>query len=263
MGAETRDSLSDARPPAVPFTATEELYYEGEFSKLMLRGIDIVEIRFSAALSPQAPPAPAASKETKVRSNYLFTAEATSKGWFSKLFGWRFNHRIESTVEAGSFTALRTGKTDEQGKRVRTSEAIFDRAADKITWTERDPNAPAKPPRVVSSNVCGAVHDVISAFYFLRTQPLAPNQAFNLTVTDSGKIYQLPARVVETKKIKTALGEMPAVRVDVEIFGPDRLVKSQGEFSVWFSADAKRLPLQARVNTDLGTLEIKLKKVAG
>lgn len=245
--------------PSVPFTTAEKLTYEGEFSKLMLRGLDIVELHFSTA---QAVP-PTKELEKSVPSNYLFTAEATSKGWFSKLFGWRFNYRVESTVDARSFTVLRTGKTDEQGKRLRTSEALFDQELDKITWTERDPHAPEKPPRVVSTNVCGNVHDIISAFYFLRTQKLTPGRAFDLTVSDSGAVYQLPVKVVESKKLKTAIGETSAVRVDIGLFGTDKLVKSKGDFSVWFSDDARHLPLLARINTDLGTLEIKLKKVEG
>jgi len=41
---------------AMPFTPSEQLVYEGEFTKLLLRGIDVAELRFKASR-----PAPAAA----------------------------------------------------------------------------------------------------------------------------------------------------------------------------------------------------------
>src|ERR671921_2750417 len=35
-------------PAAMPFVPSEELVYEGEFTKMLLRGIDIAELRFKA-----------------------------------------------------------------------------------------------------------------------------------------------------------------------------------------------------------------------
>src|SRR5215203_2645053 len=45
-------------PAAMPFAPSEQLVYEGEFSKLLLRGINVAELRFKA--SRPAPPAAAA-----------------------------------------------------------------------------------------------------------------------------------------------------------------------------------------------------------
>src|ERR1044072_108331 len=35
-------------PAAMPFVPSEELVYEGEFTKLLLRGVNIAELRFKA-----------------------------------------------------------------------------------------------------------------------------------------------------------------------------------------------------------------------
>lgn len=254
------DKKSVERMPSLPFSATEQLTYDGEFSKLMLRGLDIVEMRFRTGRAERATPSPASSDADRSAAApaLLFTGEVNSKGWFTKLFGLRFNYRIESTVEPKTFTILRTVKTDEQGKRVRKSEAIFDRRENKVTWTERDPDAPDNPPRVVKGDLNGALHDMISVFYFLRTQTLASNQSYDLVVSDSGKVFHIPAKVVETKKFKTILGKVSTVRVDADLFGPDRLVKGKGQFSIWFTADARHIPVRARINTEYGALEIKL-----
>lgn len=242
-------------PTSLPFEPTEQLTYEGEFSRLMLRGIDVVDLKFSAARAPQQP-----VTASVVEPNLLFVAEVNSKGWFSKLFGWRFKYRVESTVAAKSFAVLRTDKLDEQGVRVRVSDAVFDRETNKITWTERDPRTPAREPRVITANLDGTLHDLISVFYHLRRQELKPGQNLALQLSDSGAVYKVPARVAEGKHFSTPLGEVSTVRVDVDVFG--NLVNEKGEFSVWFTDDARHIPVYARVRADIGTLEIKLKNIS-
>ena len=251
----------DHNKPAarLPFEPAEQLIYEGEFSKLMLRGIKIAEIRFSVSQAP--PNITAHAGEVNVPANLLFTGEIVSQGWFRKLFGIQFRYHVESTVEPNSLLVLRTTKLDEQGKRVRTSEAVFDRAGNQVTWTERNPNYPASTPRIVTSPLNGASHDIISAVYALRTKPLAVGQSFELLISDSGAVYQVPVKVTEKKKMKTALGKVSALRVDIEAFGDKRLIRGDGQMSLWLTDDARRLPVRARISNNLGTIDIKLKRV--
>jgi hypothetical protein len=158
---------------------------------------------------------------------------------------------------------LQTTKLDEQGNRRRTSEAVFDRAAGKVVWTERDPNNPAQEPRVISSNFSGAVQDLASIFYFLRTQPLAPGRSFEITISDSGRVYRVPVHVVEKKTMKTVLGKVSVLRVEPEVFGEGRLVRGRGKMSIWFTDDARRIPVRASISNEMGTLDIKLKSING
>lgn len=250
-----------ARPSPLPFEPTENLYYEGEFSKLLLRGVQIAEFHFTATR------AAVNATPTRVRddvpvTNLIFQGRADAKGWFRKLFNLDFHFNMESVVEPDTFAILRTTKSDEQGKRVRTSEAVFDRDAGQIIWTERNPSDPASQPRVVTHALDHAAHDFLSAIYYLRTQPLALGQRLELVMSDSGAVFHIPVGVVERKRMKTALGRVPTLRVDVELFGPQRLIQDRtGQMSLWLTDDARHIPVRARLNTDIGTLDIKLKKV--
>jgi hypothetical protein len=244
---------------AAPFELTEELVYDGEFTRALLRGINVAELRFTVMRAPAA--ATSATATDKQAAPMLrFTLEAFTKGILRKLFGLNFHQRIESTVEPASFAVLQTNKIDEQGKRQRISEAIFDRNAGKVVWTERDPNDPNRPPRVVTNQLSGAVQDIASAFYFLRTQPLALGQSFEMLVSDSGQIYRTPVRVTERKRMKTALGQLWTLRVEPEIFGEGHLLRGKGKMSIWFTDDARRVPVKAQINNELGRLDITLKK---
>jgi hypothetical protein len=161
-----------------------------------------------------------------------------------------------------SFTVEKTTILDEQGKRVRTTESTFDRSQGKMTWTLRDPNNPDAEPRRASADFSGQLQDVLSAIYFIRTQPLAVGKTFEVFVGDGGKVYKIPVKVVEKKRMKTILGRVNVLRVNPELFGPERLIDNEkGEFSIWITDDAQHIPVGGRVKTDYGTFDIKLKRI--
>ena len=246
-------ALMDNTP--LPFEPAEESVYEAEFSRSLLRGINVATLRFTAGREGGAA---ATGKENF--SNLRFTAEAESKGLFPKLFsGLRFRQCIESTVDRQSFNALRTVKLDEQGSRKRASEAVFDLKLRRVTWIERNLNDPTSQPRTVTSEFNGTVQDLASVFYFVRTQQLVPGRSFEVLVSDSGQVYRMPIRVGEKKTIKTVLGEVETVRVEPELFGEGRLVRGKGQITIWFTTDARHIAVRAQIKHELGTLDINLK----
>lgn len=247
-------------PTPLPFEPAEDLLYVGEISKGIVRGIDIADLHFTAERvgdTARVKTGSSGSPATRLR----FTAETVTKGFFSKLFKLRFHQHIESIVDPSSFTVLQTTKLDEQGDRKRKSEAIFDPSKGKVVWTEHDVNNPSQAPRVVTSDFSGAVQDIASVFYFLRTQPLAPGKRVEVTVSDSGRVYRLPINVREKKKMKTVLGEVQTLRLEPELFGEGRLIRGEGKVSIWLTDDARHIPVQARISSGMGTLNIKLKKM--
>lgn len=264
--ATPRDDSAAKVDAVLPFEAGEELVYQADFSRLMLRGIEIAEMRFSfVRLSPDARAAAASGERaTPPAATLVYAGDVNAKGWFRKLFGIDFHYRHESYVDPASLLILRTTKLDEQGKRVRASESVFDRATNLQTWTERNPNDAQAQPRVVRNVLDGAAHDFISAIYFLRTQQLKTGQTFDLVVGDSGQTFRVPVRVLERKTMKTVVGKVTALRVEIGLFGAGRLVNDRkGEMSLWITDDARRLPVRAQLKADVGTLDIKLKKVTG
>ncbi len=167
-----------------------------------------------------------------------FNAEVTSKGFFARLFNLKFRESVESIVEPDTFTIKKTTILDEQGKRVRHTESTFDQG--KMTWTLRDPNNPASEPRSATAEFSGdQLQDVLSAIYFIRTQPLEVGKGFDVFIGDGGRVYTTPVKVIEKKRMKTVLGRVDAFRVNAELFGPERLIdREKGEFSIWITDDA-------------------------
>lgn len=238
------------------FPAGEELIYEAEFSRAVLRKMDVADFRFQAMRETIPNQNGASSPALRL------IGDVASKGFFSRLFNLRIREHIESSVDPATLSVWRTVKIDEQGKRVRHSEAIFDRAAGQVTWTERDPNNPQQQPRIMTTPFAGTIHDIVSAIYFMRMQPIEIGKSFEIQISDSGRIYRVPVKVAERKRMKTILGRIDAIRLDADIFGEDRLIRGKGKFSIWLSADQRHIPVRADLSTHLGKFEIKLKKVS-
>jgi hypothetical protein len=243
------------------FEHGEELHFEAEFSRALLRKLDVADLKFRATRTPLEATNSNASAESKPYA-LTFNADVSSKGFFARLFNIKFRERVESTVEPITFTVQKTTILDETGKRVRTTESTFDASKGRMTWTSRDPNNPSAEPRHAITDFSGQLQDVLSAIYFIRTQPLAVGKTFAVFIGDGGKVYTIPVKVVEKKKMKTILGRVDVLRVNPELFGAGRLIDDEkGEFSIWITDDARHIPVGGRVKTDYGTFDIKLKRI--
>lgn len=244
------------------FELGEELHFEAEFSRALLRKIDVADLKFRATRTPLNEPANTGDSKTLKPYALTFNADVSSKGFFARLFNLKFRERVESTVEPATFTIQKTTILDEQGKRVRTTETTFDRSKGVMTWTSRDPNNPGAEPRHAVADFTGQLQDVLSAIYFIRTQPLEVGKSFDIFIGDGGRVYTIPVKVVEKKRMKTILGRVDVLHVRPELFGPNRLIDDEkGEFSMWITDDQRHIPVGGRVKTDYGTFEIKLKRI--
>jgi len=241
----------------MPFEPAEELFYDAEFSKSVLRNLDVAEFKFRTTRNPIN----TTSSESNKPYSLTFSAEVSSKGFFTKLFNLRFRERVESVVEPVSFTIRKSTILDEQGKRVRQSETTFDPTKGELSWTQKDPTDPSREPRNATAQFSGQLQDILSAIYFIRTQPLAVGKSFEMFISDSGHVYRVPVQVVERKRMKTIFGKVNVFRVDPDIFGPDSLIEQEkGQISLWITDDNRRVPVGVKIKSDYGIFDIKLKR---
>ena len=258
IAAQSAANSAVAVSPAVkntaaePFAVGENLTYEAKWSKSLLRGIDVADLNFKIIKAPDG-----------AGNRLLFQGEAISKGTLMKIARFSFLQKIDSTVDANNFRILHTIRRDEQKDRIRDGEAQFDYKSNRVVYREIDPNNPERAPRTITSPLETATHDLLSAVYFLRRQPLAVGKDFELSVSDSGVIYQIPVKVVAREELKTAIGKVWTLRVEPEVFGDRRLVPGEGKMIIWFTDDVRHLPVRSQIQADIGKIEIKLKQAEG
>jgi hypothetical protein len=233
----------------VSFAKGEELFYEAEFKKGLLRGANVGEFRFSAR-----------SDQTAAGDPLHLVGDVVTKGFFPRLAGIHVHEHVESIVDPDQFMVLRTNKLDEQGKRVRVSDATFDHERRKVTWTERDPSQ-NQPPRITSLDFSEPIQDVLSMIYFVRTRKLEVGKSFEIPVSDSGQVYRMTVAVVERKRIKCVLGRVNAIRIEPAMFGEGRMLRGEGKIAIWITDDSRHLPVWAQLKLNIGTFDIKLKRI--
>ena len=258
----TESRLTQPTARAHPFESGEELIYVAEFSRALLKKVDVADFRFTVSKQPEVQKVAEVGFDQDsggAAYSLKFTGDVSSKGFFSKLFNLHFREQIESIVQPAPFTVKKTKRVDEQGKRARISETTYSNG--NLFWIETDPNNPSRPPRSALTAFGGQVQDLLSAIYYLRTQPLEIGKTIEITVSDSGRVYQVPVKAVEKKRMKTILGRVDVLRVDAEVYGPNRIIDGEGQFSIWFTHDKRRIPVSARVKTEYGTFDITLRRM--
>lgn len=225
--------------------AGETMTYEGKVSRLKI-SVSVAEMTFSATAAPDP-------KELMVKT------DATSKGTLLKLFRYSFTQNYVSTVDLENFRISATKKRDVQKARVRESDALFDYIEKSVTWIETDPKDRNRPPRRIASDLTGDTHDMVSAIYALRMQPLVVGKRFDLTVSDSGLVYNVPVVVTARQQQSTELGKIWCFKIEPEIFGRGRLIEQKGKMVIWITDDTRRIPVKAQIDSQYGKIEIKLK----
>ncbi|HEX3143841.1 MAG TPA: DUF3108 domain-containing protein [Pyrinomonadaceae bacterium] len=243
-------AVAQEKPRApLPFERGEELLYQAEFTKGLLRSVDVAEFHFKSV--PEN-----ISRGAGDPAVLHLTGDVFSKGLFPRIAGFKFHQHVESKADVEPFRALHTDKIEESGKRSRVLEAEFNHETRKVIWREKSPN-----PQGGAFDFQEPIQDVLTVIYYLRTQKLEVGKSFEVPVTDAGRVFRIVVTAKEEKELDTALGNVKAIRVEPAMFGETSLARGRGQLSIWITEDERHLPVRAQLKIDLGTFDIKLKRV--
>lgn len=246
QAADPASTVAGGATASNPYTSGERLRYVGKYKKFGF-AFTIAEMVFNVSRKGG-------------NSEYHVVSEARSKGTLAKLFSFSFYQKIESTIDAPTLRIIKSEKRDEQRKRVRDSKADFDYKKKIVTWVETDPKDLTRPPKKVASTITEDVQDMVTAVYMLRGKDLAVGRRFVFKVSDSGLVYDVPVVIAARERKKSVLGKRWCWRVEPEIFGDGRIIEQKGRLTIWITDDRQRIPIRAKLKTELGRVDIKLRK---
>jgi hypothetical protein len=233
----------------LPFAIGETLVYEAKLSKI-ISGVTVGDLTFKV-------------EDSKNPGELAITAEARSKGTLLKIAHYSFLYQFASKIDEKRFRIEQTDRKTTEKERVRTGKAEFDYTDKRVTYVETDPKEPMRPPRKIASDIEDQTHDVVSGIYALRMMPLAVGKKFDLTVSDSGLVYDVPVRVTARELQKTMFGQVWCFRVEPDVFGPGKMIEDKGQMSIWITDDSRHIPVRSRIDTDFGRVEIRLRSAEG
>lgn len=179
---------------------------------------------------------------------HRITLTATSNDYVSKFYPVR--DLYETWVDARDFQPLRFEKHAREGHYESDEVEEFDLAKRIGSWrTDRTP----LPERV---------QDIISSFYFLRSQPLAVGTDVRVDMFSRGKVYKLKATVLDREKVETEAGTFEAFKVQPQLRENETAEdRNKGKLFLWFSDDERRLPVMAKTVMPIGSVTARLTKV--
>jgi Protein of unknown function (DUF3108) len=181
-----------------------------------------------------------------------FTLQANSSPFVTKFAV--VDDFFETSFDPRLSTFLLSRKETREGKRRGEERIEYDPG---LGVARRWKNGIVRDPIKVAPPVL----DTLGAVMFLRTLPLAPGRAFQLTVLSGKTAYPLLVAVKERAKVKGA-GGVPVETLVVEPrFREGFLAKKEGKLTLWVTTDETHVPVRISSTLPFGTLNASLAKV--
>ncbi len=182
--------------------------------------------------------------------NYEVKTTAESRGFVSLLYD--VEDEFHSFFNPATLCSQSISKRVNEGRRHKQTNILFDYARKLAILDERDPTDSKSPRKHDEKSIPACVEDVISAFYYLRGQPLEVGKSINLAVNDGSPTTNVVVEVQGREQIQTGIGTRSALRVEPKVFGS--LYPRKGRMLIWFSDDAQHLPLRIKMMVSFGDI---------
>jgi len=101
------------------------------------------------------------------------------------------------------------------------------------------------------------VHDVLSAFYYVRTRPLNVGDTLYVPHWSEHKTYTLQVLVEARETIETEAGTFDCIRIQ-PVLESDGLFRQEGRVSIWLTDDRLHMPVLVKSRLSVGSIKAEL-----
>jgi hypothetical protein len=109
----------------------------------------------------------------------------------------------------------------------------------------------------VESEILPGSQDVLSAFYFVRSLPLAVGMVIEVPNHSDGKNYPLQVRVIGRETVEVPAGKFSCWVVE-PLLKSAGLFKQEGRLTIWLTDDARRMPVLMKSKVAVGSIVAEL-----
>lgn len=168
---------------------------------------------------------------------------------------------IASIYDPLSFCAVDVVKQTLEGRRKRHTEIHYYPQKGDLVLDERNLNDPQAAPKHVVKPIPGCVLDLFSALYYVRTLPLNLGEVYNFPVNEGGGTVEVRLTPDLKETVVTPAGSFSAIRAEPTVFD-SAVFHRKGRMWIWFSDDARHLPLKVEAKVSWGTITAVLTSFA-
>lgn len=184
-------------------------------------------------------------------SETTITSEVKSAGFISNFY--YVNDKAQSKIEYGKpkhFTLIQV-----EGKHRGNKETIFDYDKKEIIFINH-----LKNNTTFHTNIDRIFWDVLSGFFYLRSQPLDSKNNQSVDIFDSNKFATVQIQIIREEKIE----RYDKKEVDSIVIKPqmdtEGLFKRKGDILIWLSKDENKIPLKVETKVPVGKVTAELKE---
>ena len=145
----------------------------------------------------------------------------------------------------------------QEGRRKVSSELSFDYAHGKQNQVQR--NLVKGTQTTQQANVPACVTDSLSAIFYAASQPMVVGQRIGFPLADSMRTVTVYMKVEGKEEVKTPAGTFQTVRVQPT--AEEGVVRNRGTIRIWYTDDARHLPVQIQAKLFWGTITFHLQSV--
>jgi hypothetical protein len=132
--------------------------------------------------------------------------------------------------------------------------ARFDRTNRQATVTVQRKGGTSRRTLAIAPDV----QDLTSAFMWLRLQPLAPGQRYEVPVVASAKTFTVVAEVLGREEVETPAGRFRTIEVKVRTQLDGKFSTKRDSF-LWLSDDPRHVLVKASADFAVGSIVARLK----
>lgn len=181
--------------------------------------------------------------DVKGRPAYKVMTTATSNSVFDAFYPVR--DTMYSVVDAEGLFTWRYEKHMREG----------DYRKDQIVRFEQDQGIAVDGKDTVE--IAEYVQDVLSAFYYVRTQMLYPDTSIMVPNMTDRKNYDLEVKILGRERIKTPAGEFDCVKIE-PLLQAAGIFQHEGRITVWMTDDRLHMPVLMKSKILVGSIRAEL-----
>jgi hypothetical protein len=177
------------------------------------------------------------------RKCFRIVSTAESSKFFSAFF--KVRDRVESFTDVEGVYSLHFEKHIREGKFQADKSVDFDQL-NHLALTDKD-TIPVPP----------FVQDVLSALYYVRTQPLEIGKSLFVDNHTDKKNYTLEVKVLKKERVEVDAGTFDCVVVQ-PILQAAGVFEQKGTLTVWLTDDQKKMPVLMKSKVAIGSITTEL-----
>ena len=162
--------------------------------------------------------------------------------------------RFQAGIDTKTGCSTGFSKQLQEGRRKVSSDLSFDYKTGRQNQTER--NLVKGTSRELTASIPACVTDSLSAIFYAASQPMVIGQDIRFPLADSMRTITVAMKVQAKEEIKTPAGTFQTIRV--EPTADEGIVKNRGRIWVWYTDDARHMPVQIQARLFWGTITFHL-----